>query len=285
MGRTNESVKLSSILSDTAAAFTDTVHMFSRHECAARAAALAYHLLFSLFPLLLFLVFLGGQFLQGANVKEVLFPYLETAMPAIAGNVERIVEQTLEARDSIGVIGGLLLLWSASGVFSVLTAALNSIWEAPARPYWRRRMISVLAVILVGILFLATIPLSTLTSWVRGQSNGGVNHFLGLLLDIVVLTLLFWAMYRILPNKRVDPRTSLIGAGVAAGGWKLAQVGMVGYLSSGLTNYGLVYGSLASVVVLMIWSYLSGTILLYGASLAVVLESDAYKDDEARAGQ
>ena len=107
MGKTNESVKLSSILSDIAAAFTDTVHKFSRHECAARAAALAYHLLFSLFPLLLFLVFLGGQFLQGANVKEVLFPYLETAMPAIAGNVERIVEQTLEARDSIGVIGGL----------------------------------------------------------------------------------------------------------------------------------------------------------------------------------
>ncbi|MBN2555092.1 MAG: YihY/virulence factor BrkB family protein [Anaerolineales bacterium] len=283
MGKTNETVKLPSILSDSAAVITKTVHMFSQHECSARAAALAYHLLFSLFPLLLFLVFLGGQFLQGANVKEALFPYLETVMPAIAANVERIVEQTLEARGSIGIVGGLLLLWSASGVFSVLTAALNTVWEAPARPYWRRRMISVLAVILAGILFVATIPLSTLTSWVRGQSNGSVNHLLGVIIDILVLTMLFWAMYRILPNKRVDPRTSLVGAGVAACVWKLAQVGMVRYLSSGLTNYGLVYGSLASVVVLMIWSFLSGTILLYGASLAVVLEREAQKEDEASA--
>jgi len=262
----------------------EAVERYSRHECAARAAALAYHLLFSLFPLLLFLVFFGSQFLEDASVEEFLFPYLETAMPAIADSVKRVVLQTLQARGSVGVIGGLLLLWSASGVFSVLTAALNTIWEAPARPYWRRRMIGVLAVILAGVLFLSSIPLSTLTSWARSQSNGSVQHYLGLLLDVVVLALLFWALYRILPNKHVDPNASLFGAGVAAVAWKIAQIGMVSYLSLGLTNYGLIYGSLASVVVLMIWSYLSGTILLYGAALAVTLEEERLEAAHARVG-
>jgi len=258
----------------------DAVRRFGSHECAARSAALAYHLLFSLFPLLLFLVFIGSQFLKDASVEEFLFPYLETAMPAIADSVEHVVLQTLQAQGSIGIIGGLLLIWSASGVFSVLTGALNTIWEAPARPYWRRRLIGVLAVVLAGALFLSSIPLSTLTSWVRSQSNGSVNLWLGVLLDVVVLTLLFWALYRILPNTRVDPSTSFFGAGVAAVGWKIAQVGMVSYLASGLTNYGLIYGSLASVVVLMIWSYLSGTILLYGAALAVTLELERQKVGE-----
>jgi len=265
-----------------AAWIKEAVRLYGRHECAARSGALAYHLLFSLFPLLLFLVFLSGQFLKDARVEDVLFPYLETAMPAIADSVERVVEQTLVARGSIGIIGGVLLLWSASGVFSVLTGALNTIWEAPARPYWRRRLIGLLAVILVGVLFLATIPLSALTSWARSQSNGNVQHFLGILLDVSVLIMLFWAMYRILPNTRVDPGTSLIGAAVAAVLWKGAQVGMVQYLSSGLTNYGLVYGSLASVVVLMLWSYLTGTILLYGATLAVALDARLKEDAAAK---
>ena len=84
--------------------------MFIEHECALRAAGLAFHLLLSLFPLLLFLIFLGNRLLSLPGIRRSLNRYLEEVLPAVADNVGVILDQTLLVRGIIEAISGVLLL-------------------------------------------------------------------------------------------------------------------------------------------------------------------------------
>jgi membrane protein len=76
-----------------------------------------------------------------------------------------------------------------------------------------------------------------------------------------------------IPNRSVPWRFAFSGAFVGGVLWQVAKAGFVWFITSGLTNYGLVYGSLASVVILMLWTYLSAVILFFGAEFGYVFES------------
>ncbi len=246
---------------------------FSEREGAMRAAAIAYHGLLSIFPLLLFLLAISGQVLASTSARQAIDLYLERALPAQAGFVKTVVDQTLQARGSLGVIGLLGLLWSGSGVIGVLTAALNVLWQAPQGPFWRKRVLGALILFSLSLLFLLSLALSAYTAWsavVKGLSP--IRPWLNLGLDVGSLTLMAWALFRLLPNRRVDGRAALVGALVVALLWETAKAAFAWYLASGMAGYGLVYGSLASVIVLVLWAYLSAWILLFGAAVGAAVE-------------
>ncbi len=238
-----------------------------------RAAAIAYHGLLSIFPLLLFLLAIGGQVLATVSTRRAIDLYLERALPAQAEFVKTVVDQTLQARGSMGVIGILGLLWSGSGVIGVLTAALNALWGARQGPFWRKRVLGALILIGLSLLFLLSLSLSAYTAWsavVKGLSP--IRPWLNLALDVSTLTMMAWALFRLLPNRRVDGRAALVGAVVVALLWETAKAAFAWYLASGIAGYGLVYGSLASVIVLVLWAYFSAWILLFGAAVGAAVE-------------
>jgi membrane protein len=250
----------------------ETIRSYDEHDCALRAAGLAYHVLLSLFPLLLFLVYSGGYVLSSQAISESLSTYLQTTLPAVAPTVERVLEQTVAARGSLGVLGALLLLWSASVVFSSLSTTLNVIWSASARPFWRQRLLAIVTVLALGLLFISSNWLSALTVWPWRISSPIARWGLSPLIEPTFTTLFFWVIFRMLPNRQIHAGASFVGAVFAGVLWKVAKSGFTWFLGSGLSNYGFVYGSLASVVSLMLWIYLSGAILFLGAVFGATLE-------------
>ena len=242
---------------------------FEEGECALRAASLAYHLLLSLFPLLLFLIFIGSNLLSAQGTRQALDRYLAEVIPAAANTVRIVVDQTLEARGAVGLIGGVLLLWSASSVFGALSTALNVIWDATPRPFWRRRVIAIVTVLIIGSLFIVSMWFSAIGSW---PWQGILTRWISRGVDLIVTVLLLGLVYRMLPNRFVPWRAAFSGAFLAGMLWQIGKVVFSWFLTSGLPNYGLVYGSLASVVILMLWTYLSGLIIFLGASFGSALE-------------
>ncbi|MCZ6529077.1 MAG: YihY/virulence factor BrkB family protein [Chloroflexi bacterium] len=252
----------------------ETVDGMEEYEVAVRAAALAYYGLFSLFPLLLFLVFIASALLQvgdaGAQLEELLARFIP--VPEVLELVEGVIDQTVARRSSIGIISALALLWTASTLFANLEASLNVIWGAPRRVVYRRRLLGVGAVLVLGLLFLLAILLSTL------QAVPLVTDFIPFMdeldfgISLLLSVLFFWLIYRWLPNAHVEPIPSLAGAALAGLVWQASQFLFRLYLTSGLSNLGAVYGTLASLIGLVLWVFLTGMILFVGGIFSAVLQ-------------
>ena len=252
----------------------ETVNGMEEYEVPVRAAALAYYGLFSLFPLLLFLVFIATRLLQigdaGAQLEELLARLIP--VPEVLDLVEGVIDQTVARRSSIGFISALALLWTASSLFANLEASLNVIWKAPRRVAYRRRLLGVAAVLVLGLLFLLAILLSTV------QAIPLITDFIPFLdeldfgISLLLSVLFFWLIYRWLPNAHVAPVPSLAGAALAGVVWQASQFLFRLYLTSGLSNLGAVYGTLASLIGLILWAFLTGMILFIGGIFSAVLQ-------------
>ena len=252
----------------------ETFDGMEQYEVAVRAAALAYYGLFSLFPLLLFLVFIASALLQvgdaGAQLEELLARFIP--VPEVLDLVEGVIDQTVARRSSIGLISALALLWTASSLFANLETSLNVIWSAPRRVVYRRRLLGVAAVLVLGLVFLLAIFLSTL------QEIPLITEFIPFLdeldfgISLLLSVLFFWLIYRWLPNAHVAPVPSLVGAALAALVWQASQFLFRWYLTSGLSNLGAVYGTLASLIGLILWAFLTGMILFIGGIFSAVLQ-------------
>ena len=254
--------------------FAGVIEHSGRDELAVRAAALAYYGILSLFPLLLFLVFLGSQFLESDAAQSALNAGLEQLIPAASEIVRQAVDQSVAARGSIGIIAGFGLLWSASTLFNALTTSLNVIWDAPPRPFWKRRAIAAFSVLTIGLLFLASVTLSAVAAIPLSGELAGLLGWVNFSVGLIASVLLFWIVYHGIPNKRVNPRGTLAGAVLAAILWQFAKSAFALYISSGITNYGAIYGSLASVIALILWAYISALILFLGAEFGAALERE-----------
>lgn len=259
--------------------FQQTVEGIEKFEISARAAAIAYYGILSLFPLLLFLVYLGSQFLESEEARIALNNSLVQILPAAAETVQDIVNQTVAIRGSIGLIGGIGLLWSASTLFNALTKSLNVIWGAPPRPFWRRRIIAAVSVLSIGLLFVVSVTLSALAVIPSAGDDTVISQWLNFTVGLITTILLFWLVYHLIPNTPEDSRATLGGGILAAILWQVAKTIFAVYLASGLTNYGAIYGSLASVIALILWAYISALILFIGAVFAAALGGEFWPQD------
>ena len=253
-----------------------TAEGLNRNEAGLRAAALAYQGLLSLFPLLLFLVFLASQVIALGDVRPSLDSYLDRALPTAAGIrfVKEIIDETMRNSGSLGLVGGLGLLWTSSALFSHLESSLNVIWNAPRRAVWSRRLRGLAGVLILGTLFIIAIALSALPALPFLDQSDPRLDFLDLGVGVAAEVLLLWFIYRWLPNSPVRFISALAGAVLAALLWEAAQFGFRVYLTSGLTNFGAVYGTLASVIGLILWAYLTGIILFLGAEFSAALQRE-----------
>ncbi len=261
--------------------FQQTVEGIEKFEIAARAAAIAYYGILSLFPMLLFMIYLGSQFLESEEARIALNKSLVQVLPAAAETVQDIVNQTVAIRGSIGLIGGIGLLWSASTLFNALTKSLNMIWGAPPRPFWRRRIIAAVSVLSIGLLFVVSVTLSALAVIPTAGDDTVISQWLNFTVGLITTILLFWLVYHLIPNTPEDSRATLGGGILAAILWQVAKTIFAVYLASGLTNYGAIYGSLASVIALILWAYISALILFIGAVFAAALGDEFWPQDAA----
>jgi membrane protein len=157
--------------------------------------------------------------------------------------------------------------------------AINTAWEVERpRAAWKERAIAVGMVVSVVLLFFLSVASTALFEvWGRlpdlliggaPASMGLVPRLLAAIVPYVFTAALFWILYRVLPHAQVSWSDVLPAALLASLVWEVAKHGFAFYVAE-FAVYSLVYGSLAAVVVFLLWSYLSGVIILLGAELSV----------------
>lgn len=241
-----------------------------RDEVPLVATSIAYYALFSLFPLLLFLViaatsYLGAERALVTQLVSRFFPGTEALDP-----VQRVLTDTLEKRGTTGLVALVALLWSGSGVFTAIARGVNRAWDvSQPRPFWKARLLGVLLALGLALLLAASLVTTTILNVLRNVPQLGWLPGWGILLWVAAIAinfLMFLVLYAVLPNAPIEVRWVLPGAALAALAWEAAKGGFAFYLQN-FSRYDLVYGSVGAIIVFLLWAYVSAFILLVGAEL------------------
>ena len=256
-------------------------------------AALAYYTVFSLAPLILVLLAIVGLLFRndpaGAwnKITEQMSYFLDKSAVEV---VQNIAQKAAQPNKSIlaTIIGVLLALFGASGVFGQLQDALNTVWGVKAKPgggiwgFLRSRFLSFAMV--GGICFLLLVSLA-LESFLKGFSHyvqsvlpGGIAIALATywIFDLAVVILLFAIIFKFLPDAEIRWRDVWIGAAMSAIFFAIGKWALGLYLGSG--SAASAYGAASSLITLLLWVYYSSQILLFGAEFTQVYASRAGRD-------
>jgi membrane protein len=235
------------------------------------AAGVAYYALLSLFPLMLALIAVLGLFLPSATVQEELFEFMERNMPGAVDELEHNIEGVIRLRGPIGVTSLILLFWSASATFGAIARAVNRAWDIHQdRPFHVRKLRDLTMALGTGILFLLSLGSGAVFSILRDMdlllvsaaAEFGVR-FVGFLLSLTI----FLLIYKFIPNTKTFWRYVWPGALLSATLFEIAKTFFLLYLTR-FANYELVYGSVASIIVLLVWIYSSAFIIILGAEFS-----------------
>lgn len=254
---------------------------FNAARATEAAAAIAYYTLFSFFPLLLILTAVGSVFLDVESIQQQVLTFVGETVPSAQELVRENIQQVLELRRPVGIVAAVGLLWAATGVFTVLARNINRAWQDAGNFLeWRLVGLAIAGGVLAGLLFISI--LSAMLFSVLGQFElpflGGVTVYdthswrlLSWLTPWTLMLLSTFGLYRWVPNTGVRWSDAGWGALVAASVWGVSKIGFTWYLGSELARHQLIYGSMATMVVLMLWIYLSGLIVLFGAHLSAAI--------------
>jgi len=267
-----------------------------KDELLGRAAQLSYYALLALFPALIFLTALMGLFSVQSFMPE-LMSYLRNVLPADAlSMVQRFLTQVAEGSGAnILSLGALGALWASSSGVTAIMDALNVVFgvKEDRRPFWRVRLTAiVLTTGLAGfvIMSLALVLYGpTIGRWIADLMGFDVvfTWIWNVLQWPIIATLMLIvvaAIYHICPDRRHKRwRWVTPGSVFAVLMWLLVSLGFKAYVDN-FGDYNKVYGSIAGVIVLMLWFYWSGMVLLLGGEINAEIEKAA-AEGKAAAGE
>jgi membrane protein len=262
-----------------------TVREFSRDECTDLAAALTFYAVLSIFPAAIALVSLLGVVGQGRETTSALLDIVDDLGPQSAVDTLEGPLEDLSTAPGAGIallVGVLVALWSASGYVGAFGRAMNRIYEVPeGRPFWKLRptmiVVTLVAVLLVAVLAIGLVmtgPLAESVGRTIGLGDSAVTVWdivkwpVLLAIVVAVVAILYYAT----PNvKQPKFRWITPGALLAIVTWALASV-VFGLYVANFSNYNKTYGSLAGVIVFLLWLWITNLALLFGAELDAELE-------------
>jgi membrane protein len=246
------------------------------------AAALAYYFFFALFPAMIFLLSLL-PYLPIQNLHQAVMDFMQQVLPGDAAKaIEGVVaEVTLNTHNGLLSVGALLTIWAASsGVYAVMQQ-LNTTYDVrETRPFWKVRGIAVLLTIFMAVMIVGAFALivfgGVLQNWL-GNSLGlgdAILVFFAVLRWVIIATLLlggFAIMYYFGPD--VEQKFTFITPGALLGVIVLTATTLgFRYYVENFGNYAATYGSIGAVIILMLWLYISGTVILLGSEINALIE-------------
>ena len=247
------------------------------------AAALSFYAALSLAPLLIIVLGIAG-FVFG---REAATGQLVAEMRVFFGYQRAQIFQDIIAsanRPASGlvstIVGAIILLFGASGVFSALQDGLNTVWNVQRRGQRglvgviKDQFLSFAMVFGIGFLLLVSLVISALLSALGDNLFGGVTapaiavEIGNFILSFLFLTILFALMYKVLPDVEIAWNDVWFGAVITALLFSLGKLGLGIYL--GRSTFASAYGAAGSFVVILVWIYYSAQIVFFGAELTQV---------------
>jgi membrane protein len=257
------------------------------------AATLTYYGLLALFPALIVLVSIVGLVGDPESTTNTLTDIVTKLGPDSAANTfAGPISQVTESRGTAGfalVASTLVALWSASGYLGAFIRASNVIYETrEGRPFWKLRplqlLLTLVVVLLLAVMALGVVLTGPIVSDVAdpiGVSDTAVSiwNYAKWLLIAVLFVLMIGLIYYASPNVRQRGFKWITAGGVVAlVVWLLASAGFGLYVSQ-FGSYNTVYGSLAGVVIILIWMWLTNLAILFGHELNAERERDVQLEE------
>lgn len=261
---------------------------FTEKQAAQASAGLAYYTFFSIFPLMLVFIAGGSYFLDSHQVFNTVTQFIQEALPISRQVINENLEEILAERGTAGIVSLLILLWSASGMFTNLAYNINLAWPlAIRRNFLQNRLVGLWMIVgLIGLIIISLV-LGWLTTRLPFMSLDHASPAVLLLLRLIsalgswlMVFLVFLTLYHWIPTLRVRWSATLWGALMASLAWKAVTAGFGWYLGSGFGQYQLVYGSLGAIVAFLFLIYIISLITLFGAHLSAAIES--WESDRAQ---
>ena len=277
-------LNLNDRLGGTLGILRHALNNFNLMRGAEASASLAYYGLFSIFPLLLAVVSIGSMFLDGELVRVEVLEIITDWIPISADTVNTQITYVLNMRGPVTIVALISLLWSGSNVFEKVIVNVNRAFPQGSRPgFFKSRGMALLIIVVMILLFGTSLLISTVVEIFPAAENALFGKLISSarawieVLQIAPLVLkffLFLAVYSWIPQSAsILFKARLIGALVTAVLWELSSRLLGWAISSGFTNYEIIYGSLASIMALMFWLYLSSYILFFGAHLVHAIDT------------
>jgi membrane protein len=246
------------------------------------AASISYFGIFSVFPLLLFLVSVLGFFLDRFGSPIEIAEFITRAIPISNDLVYNNLVQILNVRGIGGVIGILGLIWAASSVFITASRNINRAWpNAPNRNILEHRLFAVVMIFTLLIFFAAWIFSNIVLSLIPklvfplvGEIyifEESIWSFISTWIPWVLGFLILLLIYYLLPNTKVQWNEALWGAAIASILINLATRIFTWFLGSGVAAFEVIYGSLGAGFALVTWVYVCAVIVLVGAHISAAI--------------
>jgi membrane protein len=269
-----------------------SIREFKHDDITDRAAALTYFGVLALFPAVLVLVSVLGL-LGKSTTQQVLNNVGQIAPGGVHTFLTGVVTQ-VQGKASIagiaGIIGLLVALWSASGYVAAFMRALNAIYDVDeGRPIWKTVPVRLLTTLALVIMLVIAAAIVVLTGPIANQVGTafGIGHAAVLIWEIakwpvllIIVTVMMSLLYKATPNVR-QPAFRWISAGgvIAVAIWLIASGAFALYVSfSG--SYNKTYGSLATVIIFLVWLWISNIAILLGAEF----NAESQRERAIRAG-
>ncbi|MGE5424625.1 MAG: YihY/virulence factor BrkB family protein [Syntrophothermus sp.] len=257
----------------------ELVSEFSDDRATKLSAALSYYTIFSLPPLLLIIISLSAVFFGEDAVKGQLFSQIN----GLVGNeAARQIQDSMASVKVSGnglfgtIIGLVVLLIGASGIFVEIQDSINFIWNLKAKPkkgfimLIMNRLMSFSMIGVMGFLLLVSLIANSVMDVLSGKLENILSGFMvkifyviNLALIFSIISLLFLLIFRTLPDGKVSGKASIIGAAFTAILFMVGKFAIGAYLGSSAVASG--YGAGGAVILLLLWIYYSASILYLGA--------------------
>ncbi|MFZ2405079.1 MAG: YhjD/YihY/BrkB family envelope integrity protein, partial [Methylobacter sp.] len=251
------------------------VKKFSQTDGAQSAAAFAHYAFFSLFPLIVLIVTIASAFIDRDLAGTKVIAYVETYVP-MTGEMQSYIFDTIndviKVRGQAGAVAFLLLIWAAMGFFATLVRAANRAWSIEVSNWWRRpfKSLGFLIIMISPVLLAAAVPVLAkmakdrlfpvhdFSSWVYALGS----FFIPLLVVFLGLSL----FYRLAPRRPTRFAEIWFGA-LCATALLLAAGTLFVVCLENFATLNAIYGAFGGIMALLLWIYLSGCILIFGACL------------------
>ena len=268
----------------TAALLRQSIVEFRADHGQQMAAAISFHVLFSVFPLAIAVVGAIGLVTQDPHARDAVIRAALGAVPLSSTgrqDLRRLIVSVSGGAGALGLLGLLGVLWSASGVMAAIRTALNVAWDTTQkRPFLRGKLVDLMLVAGIFAVIAATFALAIAAGLVRQGATRLPHALQGLapvttvaasaavfLISAVLLFLTFGLLYRFVPAVPTQVRGVWPGALAAAAGLEAVQYGFSIYVSH-FAHYNRVYGTLGTVVAFLFFVYLASMVFIFGAEVA-----------------
>lgn len=253
-----------------------TVKELIEDDATHMAAAISYYTLLSMFPLIVGLISVLSFFWHDEAVQGLIITWASGFLPESEAFIRDSVEQIVKTRGAIGVFALIGLFWTGSAIFGGITRSINRAWDVHAdRPIYLSKARQLLMAFMTGLLFLASMTINAFVGFTQelelplpGVLVSNISVAMLYAGSFALIFIVFLMLYKYVPNAKTYWNEVWVGALVAAALFEITEYVFILYLSR-FAGFANVYGVfLAPVIVILLWSYVVGLILILGAEIS-----------------